>query len=248
MKILIMGLGHLASYLVHELNKDYALWGTHRQVLTNPVFDDLHKIEFHAGNSFEKFPKGFDAIIWNFPPIENYTSVLQAADKFFSDDIPWIFVSSTSVFSTGVASEISKRKECHLTSLENQLKKLNRVVSILRPGGLVDEKRHPGNFFKERSLVTGAMTPVNLVHTFDVARFIHHVIKNNLWGDDYNLVSSQHQSKQEFYQQMLELKGYKGPKWSEKDSFQRIISNKKSIESGFHYQFDDLVAYFHNIG
>lgn len=251
MKILIMGLGHLASFMSPELKQAYTVWGTHRRssenALSDSVFDDLHKIVFHAGNSFEEFPQQFDAIIWNFPPIENYADVLQDADEFFDANIPWIFVSSTSVFGEGIATEESERKDCHLTSLENQLKTMSRAVSILRPGGLVDEIRHPGNFFKKRSLVTGAMTPVNLVHTLDVARFIHHFIQKKLWGEDFNLVSSEHPEKKDFYQQMLKLKGHEAPEWSEHNSVQRIISNEKSLASGFHYQFNDLVAYFNNI-
>jgi nucleoside-diphosphate-sugar epimerase len=247
MNVLIMGLGHLAGYFVDELGSEYNVWGTHRSPSTNSIFDSLHKIEFHAGESFSNFPKHFDVIVWNFPPLENYKNVLADADEFFENDIPWVFVSSTSVFGEGEITESSPRKQCLLTSLEDQLKAMGRKVSIIRPGGLVDSKRHPGNFFKNRDKASGANTPVNLVHTQDVARFIHHLLDKGLWGEDYNLVSSQHMPKSQFYSLMMQLKSTPVPEWDDQGSLDRIVGNQKSCESGFSYEFDDLVAYFQEL-
>ena len=247
MNILIMGLGHLAQFLVKELDNDYHLWGTHRKKELNSSFENIHKIEFHAGDSFDLIPKNVDVVIWNFPPIDNYEQVLRDADNYFSHSTHWIFVSSTSVFEDVIAYENSPRKDCQLTILEKQLKAMRRHVSILRPGGLVDLKRHPGNFFKNKAEVTGSLSPVNLVHTQDVARFIKHVINSTLWGEDFNLVSSHHPTKQEFYSSMLQLLGHPVPRWISQESLKRVVKNVKSLNSGFTYQFDDLVAYFHNI-
>jgi hypothetical protein len=247
-KILIFGLGHLASFISKEFDGD-DLHGTFRSGKKNSQFNNVQKYSFNVGEELPgELKQQFDLIIWNFPPVENYIGVLKEADNFFDSQTPWIFVSSTSVYQDGEVDETSETKsESYLASIENELASFKRNILILRPGGLVDSERHPARFFKGRDEVKGAQSPVNLVHTHDVARFIKHISDKEITSDIYNLVSSQHPIKKDFYSTMLQLKNEKVPEWSDDDSLKKVVSNFKSKDSGFTYSYDDLVAYFSSL-
>ena len=251
MKIFIFGLGHLSKFLMNELSESYTLDGTWRE--PKDGFDRINKsIKYNAPAELPaEIDIDYDWVIWSFPPVFGYMETLVKADMVFKKNIPWIFISSTSVFSEGVVDESSERNGTrfrgeNLVDIENTLKKLDRKVSIIRPSGLVDEKRNPTNFFKNSArepAVKGETT--NLVHTRDVARFINFVIESNLKGEDFNLNSSTQVEKSKFYNELLVQRGFEQIKFQPTTQANpKVVSSKKSRDKGFEYLFDDLLEFF----
>jgi nucleoside-diphosphate-sugar epimerase len=244
-KILVMGCGHLFRFLQPRLKENhYEIIGASRSFSLPPD----HAIPFTGDRQqLALLPSsGIQAVLWNFPPFPELLELLKTSNHYFAPSLPWIFVSSTSVY--GDNNDSSQRDEqsplsenSRLWPVENFLQTLQRPVCVLRPGGLVDSLRHPGNFFRARREVSSALTPVNLVHTEDLARFILHALKFQLWPNVYNVVAPFHPTRQEFYTQALAKLGHPAVSWSIIDSApNRIIESTKSLASGFHYNHVDL--------
>ena len=205
-KTFIFGLGHLASFLLKELNPDSNIHGTCRTPQNETTIPLTHQIPYICGAPLPSMcQENWDVVIWSFPPVSHYLKCLKEAQELFPKNIPWIFISSTSVYKEGTVTEDSPRTatnfrgDANLVELEDYLMSLPRKVSILRPGGLVDAIRHPKKFIKGRTEIMASNSKLNLVHTQDVARFIDHVISKNLYGEHFNLVSDTQASKKEFY-------------------------------------------------
>ena len=183
-------------------------------------------------------PKDFHTILISFPPSENYSLKLESILDQLGSFNQLIFISSISVFGPGHIDEESPKLGKSKNALE--LIDAEKVICerkglIVRPGGLIDQKRHPKRFLKKVSKISKSESPVNLVHTADVASFLHFAIENNLTNDSFNLVCNDHPSKEEFYSRFnLDCS------FDPIDSQKRIISNLKSIEAGFIYQYPNL--------
>jgi nucleoside-diphosphate-sugar epimerase len=254
LKIFIFGLGHLSRFFVDELDDSFTIEGTWRT--EKEGFDKVqNKIQFETGDEWPKEIKDqYDWIVWSYPPVGGYKEILKKADQFFNSKTPWIFVSSTSVYDQGEVNENSERKGKkfrgeNLVEIENLLYGFNRPINIIRPSGLVDEKRNPANFFKNtdrKPEIKGER--VNLVHTHDVARFLWFVIKNDIKGEDFNLNSQTDLEKSEFYKKVLRF--FNIPKiefLDSKSSSPKTVNSMKSRSYGFSYQFDDLVNYYKDL-
>jgi nucleoside-diphosphate-sugar epimerase len=249
-KVLIMGLGHLATFIVKEFGDETRLWGTYRVERRETTFNRVNKVRYIAGDDMpEALIQNWRMVIWNLPPFEGYKGILEEYHSRIDRKCPWIFVSSTSVFKNGNIHEDSKKESISKTGkllieIEFELKRFNRDVSIIRPGGLVDAIRSPANFFRARTDVKGAKTPFNLVHTHDVARFIYFMITKEVHSEDFNLVSDDHASKKDFYSRIMKANDVIPPTWDDNGSLHRIISNQKSKSVGFEYLYPDLQEYF----
>ena len=225
------------------------------QILTNKA-SDIHFVASHRGNSFggsnvklfnfqinDKFPnflldESFDYVVWNFPPREGYGETLKAFDDQLDSSIPWIFVSSTSVYLDGKCSESSPKEgntqnAKMLIAIENELKEMKREVCILYPGGLIDEKRNPAIYISNSVESQGCLSPVNVIYTPDVADFILDIFKKKIPLSDYNLVMNAHPTKQEFYSEMIKKLDLSMPKWKKENSINKIILNHSYSDLSF---------------
>ncbi len=226
-EIFVFGLGHLGSFLLKE-NQNYAMY----TILGTKTKSDEHAIPYRLGESLPPGIKAkYKAVVFSFPPKDGYENFLIECDKFFDIETPWIFISSTS----------AEDYNFFLASLEKKLKKFGRKLAIVRPGGLVDEIRHPKGFFKNKDELTGCETPINLVHTRDVARAILHIIDKGLYGESYNLVSDDHPTKKEFYGIWLGENFRMNPEGSNPE---RIIDNSKIKSTGFQFKYPQIEAFF----
>ena len=244
MKVLVMGLGHLAQYIHQEFHESFEIWGTYRSQLAE-CFDPNRSFQFDTKDEVpHALNQDFDLIIWNYPPHDQYLDLLERADKFFSETIPWIYIGSTGVYKEGSISETSllgkdspRRKR--LSDLEECLSHFNRKISIVRPSGLIDEKRYPGRFFKTKSEVSFAQNQINLVYTKDVARFIKFIFEKKLLGESFNLAAGHHPSKYEFYHELIDPMDRVRIQWQMEQSENKIIDNTKSKRIGFRYLIDE---------
>lgn len=248
-RVLIVGLGHLARFLVEGFGEEVELWGTCRTGCDKPAFGRVNRVRYVIGDDVPpELVSQWDVVIWNLPPVEGYADVLMDFDSAIPVEVPWVFVSATSVYGEGDITEDSPKeaqspRASVLTECESVLEGLKRDVSIVRPSGLVDDIRHPSGFLKGIPLSSGARTPVNLVHTRDVARFIMHLIANDLFGEGFNLASDDHPVRAEFYTKAMRGAGIELPAWDERESVYRIISNGKSKSAGFKYLYPDLMEW-----
>lgn len=249
--VLAIGLGHLAKFLHEQIKLDncghqISLSGTYRNLEKVNSFDiDKYYFESTDLTSLNAVPQNFDILLLNLPIIENYSRVLEKIDQKFPVNTKIIFISSTSVYSEGEIDESSTRVGASkngekLILLEDYLKGLKREVTIIRPGGLIDSSRNPARFLARKDVISDSQLAINLIHTQDVARFILHILKKDLWNEDYNLVCDNHQSKEEFYSGEIARLALEMPKWQKSSKVSKIVSNAKVKQSGFSFLYPDL--------
>lgn len=233
-KILFCGLGHLGHFFVKQ-NNSHEIFGTRRNV-GEPA--DCELIKFSLGEEWMG-PWDFDVIIISFPPVEGYAVKLEKLLSTVGGDTLVIFVSSTSVYGAGHITEKSEKNP--QTKNAYELIACEKLISthsnfiVVRPGGLIDHKRHPKNFVMKMVKLTNSMTNVNLVNTEDVAAFLHFVIDHKITNEDFNLVCDDHPTKEEFYSRFSDDLIF-----DTDNSELRIIDNSKSKSTGFKYQFKNF--------
>ena len=119
-----------------------------------------------------------------------------------------ILISSTSVFSSGhINSETEKspitKNAIILNEVESFIQKRFSKKIIIRPGGLVDDIRHPKKNFRHSKEIKNSHHSPNLIHTEDVARFISFCVDKSINQGEFNLVAPMEHTKKEFYGQFL---------------------------------------------
>ena len=142
-----------------------------------------------------------------------------------------LFISSTSVYGTSEirtdSNELTEKSEPNpLTESAKQLLQAEQLLlqnkafktTILRPGGLLGEDRHPIFMLSGRTGLKGANQPVNLIHRKEILKIIGLLLSEN-WPDDYiNLVYPHHPNKQDYYTREALLRSLDPPQYTtEKD-------------------------------
>ena len=110
-------------------------------------------------------------------------------------------------------------------------------ITILRPGGLIGDDRIPGKYVAGKQGLTTGEVPVNYVHPVDLIGIIAEIIKQNAWGEVFNVVTPQHPKRREVYAQNAELFGFAPPTYTEGSPDFKIIDGNKVIET-LNYQFE----------
>ena len=215
-----------------------------------------HTSEFFENYSWslgEGFPKNAvsDIIIISLAErennFENYLKLYRDLEKYYVQKI--IFISSTSVYA-GVAGNCTENVELKITAdntvalKEETLKSTSINHAILRLAGLVGPNRNPARFLAGKKDVVNPDHKVNLVHQLDVIRFIERCISMDLQGV-YNVCSSNHPTRKEFYTEVCELAKLELPVFASNVGEDRWIDNSKSKSMGeFEYIYDDLLEYY----
>ena len=191
---LLLGNGHLGQFLLKILPE--ISWTSRSK--NGGILFDLEQSE-----SF-KLDKNFTTIIWAIPPHQKTINFFQNISK----NTKIIFISSTSVFSVGSINNESEKSPMTknaklLGQVENYIQDNFPLSIIIRPGGLVDEIRHPKKFFTNATQMKNSHHTPNLIHTEDVARFIHHCMDSKVKPGAFNLVAPMKKTKKEFYGRFL---------------------------------------------
>lgn len=231
-KITIIGCGWLGKPLAKNL-----LQNGHDVVVTTRTskIEGLTSIQFDVEH-FHQLPNEIleaDVLIYSVPPL-----AWPLIDRFFNHlkrDQKIIFISSTSVY----GKEESNVDETfalnidngnpHLIITEGYLRERFKNLTILRPGGLYGEKRHPLKFLAGKKSLTTGDEFTHLVHSDDVISAIKTIIEQNHWGEIFNLVSDLKMKKKIFYTTLAKEKGFEIPEYAEivrKNPTE--ISNEKS--------------------
>ncbi len=219
----IVGLGWLGLALSNQLKKSgHDFWGTHRSSFTfgNDPFPTLD------------LKNKCDVLFLNTPPIlklspNDFVQQISIEPKF-----KLIFISSTSVFgdnqslcTENLIPKPQTESGQWLLSVEIELlKKFKDQLLVIRPGGLIGDKRHPVFYFPKDIENSGGMNPVNLIHRDDLIEIILQAEDLNLKGT-LNAVAPEHPSRQEYYN-----------KWADKlnlpeINFKNECTSSKQVES-----------------
>lgn len=116
-------------------------------------------------------------------------------------------------------------------------------TTVLRCSGLIDARRHPGNFFRHGRQVQQPDAPVNLIHLDDVIGIIDAIIRQQAWGQVFNASADTHPSKRQFYSYARQLLSQPAPDFANGDSSAyKIVSNDKVKQQlGYQFRHADLM-------
>ena len=160
-----------------------------------------------------------------------------------------VLISSTSVYpkdldiateedATYVESTHSKVKMLAIEDCYRNKESFSTLV--LRPGGLIGPDRHPAKFLSSANAITDGKSKVNMIHRDDLIAATVHLLKHNLTGE-FNICAPSHSTREDFYKAAFESVGKVSPESDGLKNATREVSSKKLIETGFKFQFGDLI-------
>ncbi|MBE9465671.1 NAD-dependent dehydratase [Dyadobacter subterraneus] len=123
-----------------------------------------------------------------------------------------------------------------------------RIVSILRHGGLLGYNRVPGKYVKgQKNLTTGSI-PVNYIHRDDSVKIITAILKKGVVNETFNIVAPIHPIRKEIYIKSCAQFSWEAPTFQEPLNTPefKIISAQK-LNSFYEYDFkypDPLQFYY----
>ncbi len=146
----------------------------------------------------------------------------------------------TSVVTEGNAMVKAEKVVLEEIALENGLPR----ATVLRCGGLMGYNRIPGKYVAGKTVATGNV-PVNFVHRDDVVRIIYEIIRQEKWGETYNIVAPRHPARREIYARNVQEFGYAPPMYddSQTPGYKLVSSAKVSRELGYEFLFPDPVSF-----
>lgn len=107
--------------------------------------------------------------------------------------------------------------------------------TILRFGGLLGGSRHPGKVLSGRENLPGRLWPVNLLHLEDAIGLTLKIIEDGIKGENIQVVSDEHRSREEFYQEYCQQNQLPLPLFDQNDQSTRLaLGNERAKEI---YQF-----------
>ena len=177
----------------------------------------VHLNESIISGNYSDLLAGSETVIINIPPglrnnpsknhVAEITHLVSAIDKYNIKNV--LYISSTSVFMDEIHfPEITDTTLPNATSNSaKQLIKIEQMLqnnsnfntTILRFGGLFDNKRHPAKYLSGRTHIANSKSPINLIHKEDCIEIINSILKNKLWNVSLNAVHPSHPNKKAYY-------------------------------------------------
>lgn len=235
MRCSILGLGWYGEPLARELKKN----GWHVSGSTRTPEKKLMLEEEGLKPFLMNFPKtptqsqlDQEVIILNIPPFERQLDWLKSWP--WSKESWVIFISSTSVLpfpDTPNASILAMEERWVQETFTNW--------TILRFGGLLGGSRHPGKFLSGRKNLQGKNWPVNLIHQKDAIGVTKVVLEKKLTQKIFNVVSSEHPTREEYYSEYCRKNGLPLPEFSSDESVGKIVSNEDLLP--YYSEFQKLL-------
>lgn len=201
------------------------------------------------------FLSGSDILILNIPPGIRSNPNSNYVQKIKNLVIPLeqstithlIYISSTSVFEDKkhfpVITE-KKRPDAtkpagkQLIEVENLVINLKSVATtLLRFGGLYDERRHPATMIAKKGIISNPDAPVNLIHRIDCVRIVMEIIQQKKYDMIFNAASPSHPSKKEYYQRICQEMGLRIPDADISNTSVGKIIDSSYLEKELNYIF-----------
>lgn len=148
-----------------------------------------------------------------------------------------IFISSTGVYGDS-REPIDEEGELRpardsgraLVAAENYLRGQEEIdLTILRCAGLIGGERKAGRFFAGKKNVAGGSARVNMVLRRDVIRVIEEILRQEVWGETFNVCADEHPTKREYYTRKAEEEGFEPPVFAPDsgETAYKLVSNNK---------------------
>ena len=156
-----------------------------------------------------------------------------------------IFISSTSVYGdenrviTEMDTPKPDRNSGHalMEAEEIARKTFGARATILRMAGLAGPGRQMGRFLAGRQNLPNGKAPVNLVHLDDCIGVLLAIIKQDKFGETYNVCADEHPLKEDIYPSQARKLGLEPPTFAPgEDLSYKVISNGK-VKSALGYSF-----------
>ncbi|ADB41649.1 NAD(P)H-binding protein [Spirosoma linguale] len=169
-----------------------------------------------------------------------------------------IYVSSTSVYPelnrVAVEEDVQEPEQSAspaLVQAEQYVQRLapDRLVTIVRCGGLMGYDRIPGKYVAGRTVDSGAV-PVNYLHRNDAVGLLKAIITQSLTGV-YNAVSPEHPTREAIYRKSCADFGYALPTFIDPVSPvpYKVISPEKIIsDTGYLFQYPNPLSFLYSSG
>ena len=178
---------------------------------------------------------------------ENGVSCLALLDQLLhvvQPETRILFVSSTGVYPnlnrvvTESDADVIMKSRAGIPLLEAEKKFSSATNTIVRFGGLIDERRNPGFWFAGKSGLEGGHVPVNLVHLDDCIGAIHTIITQQLWGQTFNVCSPEHPTRAAYYSGMSRKLNMEPPVLDrqETEDWKEVSSQYFQDTSGYSFQ------------
>lgn len=124
-----------------------------------------------------------------------------------------------------------------------------RIVSILRLGGLLGYNRIPAKYVAGQKEITTGSLPVNYIHRDDAVGIIVEIIKSGTKNETFNLVAPLHPTRREVYLKGCIEFGWEAPTFSSAASSPdfKIISGQKLDDFyNYHFKYADPLDFYYN--
>ena len=210
-----------------------------------------------------------DAVVINIPPKAG-----MQGDAFHPQQIGYlvdairkqgarhiIYVSSTSVYPEqtepvrpSVEDDVQTPAQSAAPALVEAEQKVltlapERLVTILRCGGLMGYERIPGKYVAGKTVDTGTV-PVNYIHRDDVIGLLSTILANKLPGT-FNAVAPEHPTREAIYRKSCADFGYELPTFvtPDKPLAYKVISPDKLIQATkYHFSYSNPLDFPYGSG
>jgi len=210
-----------------------------------------------------------DAVVVNIPPKAG-----MQGDAFHPQQIGYlvdairkqgarhiIYVSSTSVYPEqtepvrpSVEDDVQTPAQSAAPALVEAEQKVltlapERLVTILRCGGLMGYERIPGKYVAGKTVDTGTV-PVNYIHRDDVIGLLSTILANKLPGT-FNAVAPEHPTREAIYRKSCADFGYELPTFvtPDKPLAYKVISPDKLIQATkYHFSYSNPLDFPYGSG
>lgn len=234
-KISIIGCGWLGLSLGAALARDgYPVIGstTTKEKLSELNTAEIEPVYFKLspmpeGDSFQRLFQSEDLFI-NIPPQsrskppEHYREQIKYLKYLLHQNESVkrvIFISSTSYYpnmdaevNESTAYDFEQGSNKAIVWAEEEIKKIDQKLIILRLGGLFGGDRIPGRYASNKE-TTGKDNPTNYIHREDVIDEVKKLLSQDEWPNIKNLVHPAHYSRQKISETMSSKHQFEPPKW-----------------------------------
>lgn len=256
-QISIIGCGWLGLPLAKKLiTEGYTVKGSttskDKLITLRNASIDAYLISLNENNisgNYSKFLSESETIIISIPPglrrnvVKNHVAELKhLVTAIESHNIKNVlYIGSTSVFmdeegfpvideNTEPNTTLSGSKQ--LIAIEQLLlNNSNFNTTILRFGGLFDQKRHPAKKLSGKKNILNPNAPINLIHKNDCINIILSLLEQNVWNISLNAAHPKHPDKETYYSDYCERYNLYLPTFNnEIESKGKIIDSSKLVQ------------------
>ncbi|PAJ72313.1 hypothetical protein CJF42_21870 [Pseudoalteromonas sp. NBT06-2] len=250
-KVVILGSGWLGRELSTNLQKIGVI--TQETCRSNKLADEKIIHYFNVNNKCElEHNVNLEGAYWVscITPKDNYIESLQQA-IYLAKKLKmkgFLLCSSTGIYPSecGQYNELSEltlatERQKLLSRAEQTIMQLLDLGKVVRLAGLIGPKRHPGRFLSGKNLKMSSLATVNMVHQKDVVNGIISLLQQWKTPEQiFNLVSPDHPTKADFYQQACLMLEEITPSFESNEDETRIIDGSKITQLRFEYQYYSL--------